>query len=96
MAANISILPCTLVDSDALTCNNIPAFWADPHWVLAWKHRTLEYHISHRSPCARRGTCSVIGRRDATRRPSMRTLVGLWVMPAGSYPSRVRGCKMGV
>jgi hypothetical protein len=44
--SNISILPCTLADSDALTRNNIPAFWADPHWVLAWKHRTLEYHIS--------------------------------------------------
>lgn len=24
----------------------MPAFWTDPHWVLAWKHRTLEYHIS--------------------------------------------------
>lgn len=46
MAPNIAICQCTVADSDALARNNIPAFWADPHWVLAWKHRTLDYHIS--------------------------------------------------
>ncbi|KAL0932504.1 acetyltransferase [Colletotrichum truncatum] len=40
------IAGCTVADSDELTNNNIPAFWADPHWRLAWRHRTLEYHIS--------------------------------------------------
>jgi hypothetical protein len=46
MATKYRICQCTVADSDALTRNNIPAFWADPHWVLGWKHRTLEYHIS--------------------------------------------------
>ncbi|GJC89475.1 hypothetical protein ColLi_12313 [Colletotrichum liriopes] len=43
---NYIITHCTVADSDELTRNNIPAFWADPHWRLAWRHRTLEYHIS--------------------------------------------------
>ncbi|KAK4140959.1 uncharacterized protein C8A04DRAFT_14466 [Dichotomopilus funicola] len=36
----------TIADGPALAANNIPAFWADPHWRLEWRHRTLEYHIS--------------------------------------------------
>ncbi|GAB7357757.1 hypothetical protein MBLNU459_g0407t2 [Dothideomycetes sp. NU459] len=40
------ISQCTVADSDELTRNNIPAFWADPHWRLAWRHRTLETHVS--------------------------------------------------
>ncbi|KAH6624166.1 hypothetical protein B0J18DRAFT_427476 [Chaetomium sp. MPI-SDFR-AT-0129] len=36
----------TVADGPALAANNIPAFWADPHWRLEWRHRTLEYHIS--------------------------------------------------
>ncbi len=36
----------TIADSPALAANNIPAFWADPHWRLEWRHRTLDYHIS--------------------------------------------------
>ncbi|KAK3357852.1 hypothetical protein B0T25DRAFT_517222 [Lasiosphaeria hispida] len=36
----------TVSDGPALAANNIPAFWADPHWRLEWQHRTLEYHIS--------------------------------------------------
>ncbi|KAF7518069.1 hypothetical protein PCG10_000643 [Penicillium crustosum] len=35
-----------VADGTALAANSIPAFWVDPHWVLAWRHRTLEYHIS--------------------------------------------------
>ncbi|KGO75404.1 Acyl-CoA N-acyltransferase [Penicillium italicum] len=38
--------PCCVADGAALAANSIPAFWADPHWVLAWRHRTLEYHVS--------------------------------------------------
>ncbi|KAK1572847.1 acetyltransferase [Colletotrichum navitas] len=30
------IQQCTVADSDELTRNNISAFWADPHWNLAW------------------------------------------------------------
>ncbi len=33
-------------DGPALAATNIPAFWADPHWRLSWRHRTLDYHIS--------------------------------------------------
>ncbi len=45
MAAKVTVSQCTVADSDALAHNNISAFWADPHWVLAWKHSTLEYRI---------------------------------------------------
>ncbi|KAJ5633277.1 Acyl-CoA N-acyltransferase [Penicillium lividum] len=38
------ISQCYLADGPALAANSIPAFWADPHWVLAWRHRTLKYH----------------------------------------------------
>ncbi|KAJ5938246.1 hypothetical protein N7454_004588, partial [Penicillium verhagenii] len=44
--APLKISQCTIADGPALVANNIPAFWADPNWVLAWRHRTLEYHIS--------------------------------------------------
>ncbi|ORY56353.1 uncharacterized protein BCR38DRAFT_469475 [Pseudomassariella vexata] len=37
---------CTVTDGAALSSDNIPAFWADPHWILAWHHRTVEYHIA--------------------------------------------------
>lgn len=49
----LTITGVTVADSAALSANNIPAFWADPHWLLTWRHRTLEYHISevsHRFP----------------------------------------------
>ncbi|KAJ5751680.1 hypothetical protein N7520_008597 [Penicillium odoratum] len=44
--APFMISQCSVPDGAALAANNVPAFWADPHWVLAWRHRTLEYHIS--------------------------------------------------
>ncbi|PWY72975.1 hypothetical protein BO70DRAFT_341983 [Aspergillus heteromorphus CBS 117.55] len=44
--APYAISQCSVADGAALAANNIPAFWADPNWVLAWRHRTLEYHIS--------------------------------------------------
>ena len=44
--APLIISQCSVTDGPALAANNIPAFWADPHWVLTWRHRTLEYHIS--------------------------------------------------
>ena len=40
------ISQCRVADGAALAANSIPAFWADPNWVLAWRHRTLEYHVS--------------------------------------------------
>lgn len=36
---------CTITDGDALAANNLPAFWADPHFRLNWPNRTLEYHV---------------------------------------------------
>jgi hypothetical protein len=44
--ATYTISSCTLADSDAITRNNIPACWEDPHYTLAWPHRTLEQHIA--------------------------------------------------
>lgn len=41
-----TIAQVTVADAQALAANNIPAFWADPHWLLEWRHRTLDYHIS--------------------------------------------------
>ncbi|AEO70730.1 uncharacterized protein THITE_2122428 [Thermothielavioides terrestris NRRL 8126] len=41
-----TITQVTVADGPALAATNIPAFWADPHWRLDWRHRTLEYHIS--------------------------------------------------
>jgi len=43
--ATYTIAQCTVTDSDDLTRNNIPAFWEDPHWNLAWRHKTLEQHL---------------------------------------------------
>lgn len=47
-----------------LAANNIPAFWADPHWVLAWQHRTLEYHIAQ---VAKRFPRNLLNSRDVNR-----------------------------
>ncbi|KAF4770145.1 hypothetical protein N7455_006246 [Penicillium solitum] len=44
--AHFILSQCSVADGTALAANSIPAFWVDPHWVLAWSHRTLEYHIS--------------------------------------------------
>ncbi len=41
-----TITQVTVADGPALARTNIPAFWADPHWRLEWRHRTLDYHIS--------------------------------------------------
>lgn len=41
-----SLSQVTVADGPALAANNIPAFWADPHWRLEWRHRALDYHTS--------------------------------------------------
>ena len=43
---SFTISQVTVADGPALAANNIPAFWADPHWRLEWRHRTLDYHVS--------------------------------------------------
>ncbi|KAL2129169.1 hypothetical protein VTI74DRAFT_8122 [Chaetomium olivicolor] len=45
-APAFTITHVTAADGPALARANIPAFWADRHWQLVWRHRTLEYHIS--------------------------------------------------
>lgn len=64
MAPKYTISGCTVADGAALSANNIPAFWADPHWVLTWRHRTLEYHILQ---VTRRFTRNLLNNRDTNR-----------------------------
>ncbi|KAL7942562.1 hypothetical protein V8C42DRAFT_331352 [Trichoderma barbatum] len=40
-----ALAPVNITDSEALSRNNVSAFWEDPNWVLAWRHTTLEKHI---------------------------------------------------
>ncbi|KAJ5730901.1 Acyl-CoA N-acyltransferase [Penicillium malachiteum] len=61
---SIVISQCSVIDGPALAANSIPAFWADPHWVLAWRHRTLEYHISQ---IALRFPRNLLNNRDTMR-----------------------------
>lgn len=46
MATTYTISQCTVADGPALSANNIPAFWEDSHWVLTWRHMTLEDQIA--------------------------------------------------
>ncbi|OHF02975.1 acetyltransferase [Colletotrichum orchidophilum] len=86
MASKYIITGCTVADSDELTKNNIPAFWADPHWNLAWRHRTLEYHISQ---VAKRTPRNLISDPETKRQqkavdPANGRIVGFarWILPA--------------
>lgn len=45
-ALTITITQVSVADGPILAAKNIPAFWADPHWRLEWRHRSLDYHIS--------------------------------------------------
>ncbi|KAJ5961310.1 Acyl-CoA N-acyltransferase [Penicillium vulpinum] len=58
------ISQCSIADGTTLAANSIPAFWADPHWVLAWRHRTLEYHVSQ---IALRFPRNLLNNREALR-----------------------------
>ncbi|KAK1673598.1 acetyltransferase [Colletotrichum godetiae] len=85
-APKFVITGCTVADSDELTRNNIPAFWADPHWHLAWRHRTLDYHITE---VAKRTPRNLISDRDTKRHqkavdPVTGRIVGYarWILPA--------------
>jgi hypothetical protein len=41
-----TIAQCTVADGAALADNNIPANYMNQHWILMWRHRTLEHHIA--------------------------------------------------
>lgn len=44
-APQFAIAGCSVADADGLAASNIPAFWTDPRWRLAWPDRSLEYHV---------------------------------------------------
>ncbi|KAK1714378.1 hypothetical protein BDP67DRAFT_589780 [Colletotrichum lupini] len=74
-----------------LTRNNIPAFWADPHWQLAWCHRTLEYHIMQ---IAKRTPRNLISDPDTKRhQKAVDSVTGRkvgyarWILPASHAKS---------
>ncbi|KAI0127674.1 acetyltransferase [Xylariales sp. AK1849] len=80
-----TISGCTVADGAALSANNIAAFWADPHWNLAWRHRTLGYHITQ---VAKRYPRNLLNNRDTKRHqkaidPETGRLVGYarWYIP---------------
>ncbi|KDN65588.1 putative acetyltransferase [Colletotrichum sublineola] len=85
-ATKYIIKHCTVADSDELTRNNISAFWADPHWNLAWRHRTLEYHISQVAKRTPRNLLSDPGtkRQQKAVDPVTGRIVGFarWYLPA--------------
>ncbi|KAI9734775.1 MAG: hypothetical protein M1818_006762 [Claussenomyces sp. TS43310] len=83
--APYTIAQCTIADSAALSRNNISAFWEDPHWLLEWRHRTLEYHIAQ---VAKRTPRNLLNNRLAHRHqkaidPETGRLLGYarWYLP---------------
>jgi hypothetical protein len=85
---------CTVADAAALASNNIPAFWVNPHWIIEWRHRTLEYHISQ---VAKRYPRTLLNDRDTKRHqkainPETRCVVGYarWSIPP-SHATNVDG-----
>lgn len=82
---------CTVADGDALAANNLPAFWADPHFRLNWPNRTLEYHLIQ---IAKRFPHNLLTGRDTKRHlkavdPDTGRIVGYvrWILPVGSGTS---------
>lgn len=78
---------CTVADGDALAANNLPAFWADPHFRLSWPNRTLEYHVIQ---IAKRFPNRLLSGRETKRHlkavdPETGRIVGYarWILPAG-------------
>lgn len=78
---------CTVADGDALAANNLPAFWADPHFRLNWPNRTLEYYVIQ---IAKRMPNNLLTGRETKRHvkavdPDTGRIVGYvrWILPAG-------------
>lgn len=95
-ATKYTITGCTVADGDALAANNIPAFWANPHWRLDWRHRTLEYHVIQ---VAKRFPRRLLTSRETKRHqkavdPDTGRVVGYarWILPpdyAFAWPEAV-------
>lgn len=84
--AAYAIAPVTLADSEALSRNNMSAFWEDPNWVLAWRDTTLEQHID---ATTKRYPRRLIADRATSRHqkaidPQTGRLLGYarWILPA--------------
>lgn len=80
------ILGYTVADDDALAANNLPAFWADPHFRLNWPNRILEYHVIQ---IAKRCPNNLLTGRETKRHlkavdPDTGRIVGYarWILPA--------------
>lgn len=76
-----------MADGDALAANNLPAFWADPHFRLNWPNRALEYHVIQIS---KRYPNKLLTGRETKRHlkavdPNTGRIVGYvrWILPAG-------------
>ncbi|PQE32432.1 acetyltransferase protein [Rutstroemia sp. NJR-2017a WRK4] len=83
--ATFQIAQVTVADSNDITQNNIPAFWEDPNWILAWQHTTMENHILQ---VAKRTPRNLITDREHKRHQkaidiSTGSLVGYarWLLP---------------
>ncbi|KAF7538263.1 hypothetical protein G7054_g3075 [Neopestalotiopsis clavispora] len=77
---------CTVADGDAISRNNMSAFWQDANWVLSWRHTTLDKHIIE---TAKRYPRNLLQNRDTARHqkavdPETGRLVGYarWSIPA--------------
>ncbi|KAH8802600.1 acetyltransferase [Xylogone sp. PMI_703] len=84
--ATYIITQCTISDGPALTADNIPAFWRDLHWILAWRHRTLEHHVAE---VTKRFPRNLINNRETWRHqkavdPETGEIVGYarWILPS--------------
>lgn len=82
-----TISGCTVADADALAANNLPAFWADPHFRSNWPGRSLEYHVIQ---VAKRFPNNLLTGRETKRHlkavdPGTGRIVGYarWILPAG-------------
>jgi hypothetical protein len=89
-----TISQCTIADGAALSRNNMSAFWEDPNWVLAWRHKTLEEHITQ---VTKRVPRNLLNDRETLRHqkavdPENGRLLGYarWILPA-SHATLVDG-----
>ncbi|KAL7792066.1 acyl-CoA N-acyltransferase [Trichoderma ceciliae] len=92
--ATYAVAPCSVSDCDAISRNNMTAFWEIPNWVLTWRHTTLEQHIITTS---KRYPRRLISDRETSRHqkaidPKTGRLLGYarWVLPA-SHTTAVDG-----
>ncbi|RFU78513.1 acyl- n-acyltransferase [Trichoderma arundinaceum] len=86
--APIVLAPCSLADSEALSRNNMSAFWTDANWVISWRNTTLEEHIASTTLRYPRRLISdhEISRHQKAIDPETGRLLGYarWLLPASN------------